>query len=78
MCSRLAIQPNGPNKAENHAFKYNHNLRLPPHKVLVYTFYLSMLSMRCSIMLVSFVVYPCFASILVQVDVSEVKHLCVY
>lgn len=43
MCSRLAIQPNGPNKAENHAFKYNHNLRLPPHKVSVYTFYLSML-----------------------------------
>lgn len=43
MCSRLTIQPNGPNKAENHAFKYNHNLRLPPHKVSVYTFYLSML-----------------------------------
>ena len=31
--SRLTIQPNGPNKAENHAFKYNHNPRLPPHKV---------------------------------------------
>ena len=32
ICSRLTIQPNGPNKAENHAFKYNHNPRLPPHK----------------------------------------------
>ena len=32
ICSRLTIQPNGPNKAENHAFKYNHYPRLPPHK----------------------------------------------
>ena len=43
ICSRLTIQPNGPNKAENHVFQYNHNPRLPPHKVSVYTFYVSML-----------------------------------